>query len=76
MKILLNPLAPIAVLALILVAILLFTDALSEPVVLMLLGILAVFLWVWIIAMNQDSQARAAARTEPYSPLPNLIPCA
>ena len=55
MKILLNPLAPIAVLALILVAMLLFTDALSEPLVLMMLGTLALFLWVWFISMNQDS---------------------
>ena len=55
MKILLNPLAPIAVLALILVAMLLFTDVLSEPLVLMMVGILAFFLWVWFIAMNQDS---------------------
>ena len=56
MKILLNPLAPIAVLASSLVAILLFTDALSKPLVWVILGMCAVFLWVWFIAMNQDSQ--------------------
>ena len=56
MKILLNPLAPIAVLALILVATLLFTDALSEPLVQVLLFTLVFFLWVLLIAMNQDSQ--------------------
>ena len=56
MKILLNPLAPIAVVALILVAILLFTDALREPLVQMALGTMAVMLWVLFIAMNQDSQ--------------------
>ena len=55
MKILLNPLAPIAVLALILVAILLFTDALSEPLVWFALGTTAVMVWVMVIAMNQDS---------------------
>ena len=56
MKILLNPLAPIAVVASILVAMLLFTDALSEPLVWLTLGPGTVFLWVWFIAMNQDSQ--------------------
>ena len=55
MKILLNPLAPIAVLALIFVAILLFTDVLRHTVAQMLLGISVIFLWVWVITMNQDS---------------------
>ena len=55
MKILLNPLAPIAVLGLILVATLLFTDALSEPLMQVGLGTTAVMVWVMVIAMNQDS---------------------
>ena len=54
MKILLNPLAPIVVLASFIVAILLFTDALSEPLVQMMLGILVFFLWLMVIAMNQE----------------------
>ena len=55
MKILLNPLAPIVVVASILVAMLLFTDALSEPLVQMALGTLALVVWLWFISMNQDS---------------------
>ena len=58
LKMLLNPLAPIVVGLLIIIAILLFTDVLTHPLVQLMLLTMAFFGWVMIIAMNQKIERR------------------
>ena len=66
LKMLLHPLAPITVLLVILIGTLLFTDALSEPLVQMSLFVLVIFGWMMIIAMKQESEKKDKKR--PASP--------